>query len=106
MQAYEQRTDGKLYRIHTPQKPLARTRQYDALCMDEYPQGTNMVVCVVAYTGYDMEDAMILNKSAVERGLAHGSIYKTETIDLKAAKCAPCCPLSTRGGCGGTVGRC
>lgn len=82
MQAYSHRTDTKLYRLHTPQRPLARTRAYDELCMDEYPQGTNMVVAVAAYTGYDMEDAMILNKSAVERGLAHGSLYKTEMIDL------------------------
>lgn len=28
--------------------------------------------------GYDMEDAMILNKASVERGLAHASVYKTE----------------------------
>jgi DNA-directed RNA polymerase I subunit RPA2 len=89
MQAYQHRTDGKLYRIQNPQKPLARTKQYDALFMDEYPQGTNMVVCVISYTGYDMEDAMILNKSSVERGLAHGFVYKTETIDLKDSKCAP-----------------
>jgi len=30
-----------------------------------------------------MEDAMILNKSAVDRGLAHGTIFKTETVNLK-----------------------
>ena len=88
VQAYNHRPDGKLYRIQTPQKPLARTKQYDEFTMDEYPQGTNMVVCVVAYTGYDMEDAMILNKSSVERGLAHGCIYKTDAIDLKTSKCA------------------
>jgi DNA-directed RNA polymerase I subunit RPA2 len=89
VQAYGHRTDGKLYRVQTPQKPLARTKQYDELTMDEYPQGTNMVVCVIAYTGYDMEDAMILNKSAVERGLAHGCIYKTESVNLKDTRCGP-----------------
>ena len=32
--------------------------------------------------GYDMEDAMILNKSAVERGLGHATMLKTEQVDL------------------------
>lgn len=30
-----------------------------------------------------MEDAMIINKAALERGFAHGSIYKTELIELQ-----------------------
>lgn len=29
---------------------------------------------------------MILNKSAVERGLAHGTLFKTEQLDLKHDK--------------------
>lgn len=89
LQAYNHRTDTKLYRLHTPQRPMARTKAYDELCMDEYPQGTNMVVAVCAYTGYDMEDAMILNKSSVDRGLAHGSLLQTEVVDLASFKCAP-----------------
>ena len=32
---------------------------------------------------YDMEDAMIINKSSMERGLCHGTMFKTETVDLK-----------------------
>jgi DNA-directed RNA polymerase I subunit RPA2 len=51
--------------------------------MDEFPAGTNAVVAVLAYTGYDMEDACILNKSAVDRGFAHGRLIKTEMIDLR-----------------------
>jgi hypothetical protein len=30
-----------------------------------------------------MEDAMILNKSSMERGLAHGTIVKCENINLR-----------------------
>lgn len=97
MQAYSHRTDTKLYRLHTPQKPMARTKAYDELCMDEYPQGTNMVVAVCAYTGYDMEDAMILNRSSVDRGLAHGSLLKTEIVNLAGYKCAPAAALSLLG---------
>jgi DNA-directed RNA polymerase I subunit RPA2 len=41
------------------------------------------VVAVLAYTGYDMEDAMILNRSSVDRGFAHGSLYKNEMVDLR-----------------------
>ena len=34
--------------------------------------------------GYDMEDAMILNKAAVERGFAHASVYKCEVKLFRA----------------------
>jgi DNA-directed RNA polymerase I subunit RPA2 len=51
--------------------------------MDSFPNGTNAVVAVISYTGYDMEDAMILNKSAHERGFGYGTVYKSQTIDLK-----------------------
>jgi len=54
--------------------------------MDEFPNGTNAIVAVIAYTGYDMEDAMILNKSSVERGFAHASLYKTESLNLSKEK--------------------
>lgn len=29
-----------------------------------------------------MEDAMVINKAAYERGFAHGTIYKSEFVDL------------------------
>ncbi|KAJ0103279.1 hypothetical protein Patl1_05686 [Pistacia atlantica] len=38
--------------------------------------------CSAGVHWYDMEDAMILNKSSVDRGMCHGQIYQTETIDL------------------------
>ncbi|XP_069811491.1 DNA-directed RNA polymerase I subunit RPA2 [Dendropsophus ebraccatus] len=79
---YQDRSDNKLYRLQTPQSPLVRPSMYDHYQMDNYPVGTNAIVAVISYTGYDMEDAMILNKSSWERGFAHGSVYKTEFIDL------------------------
>ncbi|CAB4042485.1 DNA-directed RNA polymerase I subunit RPA2-like, partial [Paramuricea clavata] len=72
------RGDNKLYRIQTPQCPLVRPMAHDEFNVDNYPLGTNAVVAVISYTGYDMEDAMILNKSSFERGFSHGTVYKTE----------------------------
>lgn len=82
-QVLEHRTDNKLYRLQTPQTPITRTDRYSEYGMDEFPNGTNAIVAVLAYTGYDMEDAMILNKSSVERGFAHASLYKTETVNFR-----------------------
>ncbi|KAJ7532498.1 hypothetical protein O6H91_13G006400 [Diphasiastrum complanatum] len=81
-QAIKFRSDNKLYRLQTPQSPIAQTATYKDYHVDEFPVGTNAVVAVLAYTGYDMEDAMILNKSSMERGMCHGQIYKSETVDL------------------------
>ncbi|GIL75864.1 hypothetical protein Vretimale_5574 [Volvox reticuliferus] len=85
-QALMHNTDTKMYRLQTPQAPICRTIRYAEYKMDEFPNGTNAVVAVLAYTGYDMEDAMILNKSSMERGLAHATLYKTESIDLRDDK--------------------
>ena len=74
---YPYRTDNKTYRILSPQSPLIRTGTFEEYGFDNYPSGTNAVVAVLSYTGYDMEDAMILNKSAYERGMGYGIVYKT-----------------------------
>jgi DNA-directed RNA polymerase I subunit RPA2 len=81
--AINHRTDNKLYRIQTPQTPIVRPMMHDRYNFDDAPNGTNAVVAVISYTGYDMEDAMILNKSAHERGFGYGTVYKSEVIDLR-----------------------
>lgn len=51
------------------QKPLVNTITTDMLGLNANPNGVNLVVCVLAYTGYNMEDAIIVNKSSVDNGL-------------------------------------
>ncbi|MCJ1273380.1 DNA-directed RNA polymerase I subunit RPA2 [Puttea exsequens] len=76
------RTDNKAYRLQTGQTPVVRPPLYHEYGLDNFPNGMNAVVAVISYTGYDMDDAMIINKSAHERNFAHGTIYKTKIIHL------------------------
>lgn len=70
--AFKSRVDDKMYRLVYPQRPLVATRMHDAYGCAAYPSGTNAVICVASYTGYDMEDAMCINKASIDRGYAHG----------------------------------
>lgn len=76
------RMDNKVYRILFPQAPLVRTENHTNYDFGLCPQGTNAVVAVISYTGYDMEDAMIMNKGAYERGFGHGCVYKSYVREL------------------------
>ncbi|KAK6107321.1 RNA polymerase Rpb2 domain 6 family protein [Brugia pahangi] len=80
--AWNYRADNKMYRLQFPQNPIVKPDPYEKYGIDEYPLGTNACVAVISYTGYDMEDAMVINKSSYERGFAHGSIVKVERINL------------------------
>lgn len=80
---FQLQAETKLYRLQTPATPLFRPVHHDNLDLDDFAMGTNAIVAVISYTGYDMEDAMIINKSAHERGFAYGSIYKSQFIELK-----------------------
>jgi DNA-directed RNA polymerase I subunit RPA2 len=75
------RTDAKMYQLNYTQAPVVRTKQHDLL--KDYPVGINCIVAVLSYTAYDMEDALVINKSSMERGLFTGFVYKTHKVELK-----------------------
>ncbi|GHJ88216.1 hypothetical protein NliqN6_4618 [Naganishia liquefaciens] len=81
--ALSRRTDNKMYRLQSGQTPVVRPNLHNHYGFDNFPNGTNAVVAVISYTGYDMEDAMILNKSAHERGFGYGTVYKSDVFDLQ-----------------------
>ena len=68
---FQDRSDNKLYRLQTPQSPLVRPYMYDYYDMDNYPIGTNAIVAVISYTGYDMEDAMVSAAKRCTSTLSH-----------------------------------
>jgi len=61
-----------------PQKPLVTTKGLGYINYDKMPAGHNAILAVLSYSGYDIEDAIILNKSSLDRGFGR-SVYHTRT---------------------------
>mmetsp|Transcript_24202 Transcript_24202/g.74642 ORF Transcript_24202/g.74642 Transcript_24202/m.74642 type:complete len:979 (-) Transcript_24202:1006-3942(-) len=80
------RCDNKLYHLLTPQAPLVATSDYWRYELDRFAQGCNSVVAVVSYSGYDMEDAMVVKRSSFDRGFGRGAMYKTLLVDLNLCR--------------------
>jgi len=78
------RIDTDVNLLHYPQRPIVRSFVYDTL--NVHPAGQNVVVAVMTHEGYNIEDALILNKGSVNRGLARSTYYRPYTsVELNYA---------------------
>ena len=70
------RMDMDVNLFHYPQRPVVSTIMHEISDYDKHPAGQNIVVAIMSYKGYNMEDAIILNKGSIERGFGRSTYYR------------------------------
>jgi len=73
---YSVRMDMDVNLLHYPQVPIVNTIMHDISDYGKHPAGQNIVVAIMSYKGYNMEDAIILNKGSIERGYGRSTYYR------------------------------
>ena len=74
---YQLRLDTMAHLLYYPQKPLVGTNSMTYLRFSELPAGQNAIVAIACYSGYNQEDSVILNQSAIDRGLFRSIYYRS-----------------------------
>ena len=82
MNQYE-RFDSLLYTMVYPQKPMVKTRTLDLVNFDKVPGGQNASLAVMSYSGYDIEDAVVLNRGSMDRGFGRCFVIRKFQTAIK-----------------------
>lgn len=77
------RMDTLMYNLVYPQQPIVKTKTIDLINFDKLPAGQNAIVAVMSFSGYDIEDAIILNKASLDRGFGRCLVYRTSKCTVK-----------------------
>lgn len=83
--AYNQflRIDTLLYLMVYPQQPMVKTRTIELIQYDKLPAGQSAIVAVMSYSGYDIEDALVLNRASLDRGFGRCQVFRKYATTLK-----------------------
>jgi hypothetical protein len=73
---YQMRLDKMGVILNYGQTPLIKSRYLEYINHEEQPYGVNAIVAIMSYTGYNVEDAILINKGSIDRGIFR-TIYYT-----------------------------
>ena len=74
---FRHRMDTLANILNYPQLPLVRTKISDITKNNDLPYGNNVIVAIATFTGFNQEDSIMINKSAVDRGFFNSTFYRT-----------------------------
>ena len=80
--AFSKRFDTIASLLNYAQRPLSQTWFYNPVLGSNgcLPYGENAIVALAIYSGYNQEDSILLNDSALRRGLFHTTVYHSYDI--------------------------
>jgi DNA-directed RNA polymerase III subunit RPC2 len=62
---------------------MVKTKTIELTNFDKLPAGQNASVAIMSFTGYDIEDAVILNKASLDRGFGRAMYLRRYQTNLK-----------------------
>jgi len=77
------RADTVTHVLTYPQKPIVSTKSANMMGFSDMPSGINCMVAIACYTGFNQEDSVIINHSAIQRGLFWATTYRTHSEEEK-----------------------
>jgi len=81
---YNGRFDSFSHVLYYPQKPMVFTKPMQYLNFSQLPSGQNPIVAILCYSGYNQEDSIIMNQSAIDRGLFRSFFYRTYATKVES----------------------
>ena len=83
---FRYRMDTLAHILSYPQLPIVNSKMIKYLPSHNLPCGINCIVAIASYSGYNQEDSVIMNKSAIDRGLFHSIFYRTYRDEEKKSQ--------------------
>ena len=83
---YQMRIDKMGVILNYGQTPLIKSRYLEYVNNEEQPYGVNAIVAIMCYTGYNVEDAILINEGAIQRGIFRTTYFSSYETREESSK--------------------